>query len=120
VNEERHSHRPSPPSAQPRRWAGALLLGVLLAAAGPAARVAADTVPRPLTAADCKSLLHQFDVAAKAHQSAPHAEAARKSRDLGDAACTAGHFADGVHQLRHALHDIGVKPVKAVAASPSH
>jgi hypothetical protein len=78
-------------------------------------RAAADATPRPPTAADCKSLLHQFDVAATAHRQAPHADRAQKSRDQGAGACAAGHYADGVHQLRHALHDIGVKPVKAVA-----
>jgi hypothetical protein len=30
-----------------------------------------------------------------------------------------GHYADGVHHLRRALHDIGLKPVKRVARVPT-
>jgi hypothetical protein len=92
---------------------------VVLAALGSQARaVAPDAQPRPATSNDCQSLLHQFDVAWPAHREAVRAAAARHSRDLGEAHCNQGRYADGVHLLRRALHDIGVKPVKAVAAPP--
>ena len=102
-----------------RPGAAALLLALAtLASAG--AGAAADAQSHPATAADCQSLLHQFDVAWPAHRDGPRAATARQSRDLGETDCKQGHYADGVHQLRRALHDIGVKPVKAVAPPPHH
>ena len=94
---------------------------VVLAAAlmlGAAASPAADSGEPPGTATDCQNLLHQFDVAWPAHQQRVRAPAARRSRDLGEVDCRAGRYADGVHHLRRALHDIGVQPVKAVALAP--
>jgi len=96
--------------------AGAIGLAAATAAAAPGP----DPVARPMTAADCKSLLHQFDVASAAHHDDPRAAAARASRDQGAAACEQKHYADGVHLIRRALHDIGVKPVKIVSPSPAH
>jgi hypothetical protein len=77
---------------------------------------AADTSERPGTAADCSNLLHQFDVAWPAHKDMARASAAHHSRDLGESDCSASRYTDGVRHLRRALHDIGVKPVKSVAA----
>ncbi len=94
------------------------MLGFGAAAAG--AAPGPDPVPRPPTAADCQSLLHQFDVAAPAHRDDARSAEARHSRDLGAASCEQKHYADGVHLIRRALHDIGVKPVKIVPASPAH
>jgi hypothetical protein len=99
-------------------WAGvlgALVAGLALAAApaGPARPPA----PAP-TADDCQNLLKQFDVAWPAHRDAPRAAGARHSRDLGEADCRNGRYAEGVHNLRRALHDIGVKPVKSVSLGP--
>jgi hypothetical protein len=71
------------------------------------------------TAGDCQHLLQQFDVAWAAHRDALRADGARRSRDQGDADCRVGHYADGVHHLRRALHDIGLKPVKRVARVPT-
>jgi hypothetical protein len=93
----------------------AAVTGVALGA-GPTAP-AAPHPPAP-TAADCQHLLHQFDVAWPAHRGAPRGVAAQHSRDLGDGECRAGHYAEGVRQLRRALHDIGVKPVRIVPSSP--
>jgi hypothetical protein len=67
------------------------------------------------TLGDCQHLLRQFDVAWTTHRDSPRAEGARRSRDQGEAECREGHYADGVHHLRRALHDIGLKPVKRVA-----
>ena len=72
------------------------------------------------TASDCQNLVHQFDVAWPAHSEAKRAIAARKSRDLGDADCRAARYTEAVHNLRRALHDIGVKPVKLSSVSPQH
>ncbi|MBS0373351.1 MAG: hypothetical protein JSR73_02125 [Proteobacteria bacterium] len=89
----------------------------LALAAGPAPGAAAR-VPAA-TQADCDNLLRQFDVAWPAHRDAARAAGARRSRDQGAADCHDGRFADGVHNLRRALHDIGVKPVKSVSLVPS-
>jgi hypothetical protein len=90
----------------------ASLYYVLASAAGP------EPAARPSTAGDCQNLLHQFDVAWPAHKDSLRADEARRSRDLGETDCRAGRFKDGVFQLRRALHDIGVKPVKIVATPP--
>jgi len=81
---------------------------------------AAAPEPHPATVADCESLLHQFDVAWPAHRESARAATARQSRDLGETDCKQGRYSEGVHQLRRALHDIGVKPVKTVAAPTHH
>jgi hypothetical protein len=99
--------------------AGALL-ACLIAAIGSAAAAAPEPTEKPATAADCQSLLHQFDVAWAAHRDGPHAASAHHNRDLGEAACGQHQYTDGVRQLRRALHDIGVKPVKIAAAPPAH
>jgi hypothetical protein len=99
-------------------WGGALatLVVGLALAAGPA------TPQRPPAAtptlADCQNLLKQFDVAWPAHRDSAHAASARRSRDLGETDCRGGRYVDGVHNLRRALHDIGVKPVKNVSPVP--
>jgi hypothetical protein len=96
---------------------GALLTGVALAAGAPApTRPAAPAA----TLSDCRNLLKQFDVAWPAHRESARATGARHSRDLGEADCQGGRYADGVHNLRRALHDIGVKPVKNVSLPPPH
>ena len=98
----------------------ALLVGVLASGLVLGAVPGADPAARPATAADCQSLLHQFDVAWAAHRDSTHAAEARRSRDAGEASCTQHHYADGVHLLRRALHDIGLKPVKIVTAPAAH
>jgi hypothetical protein len=94
-----------------RRWSvvGALLAVVLSPAwaATPKASVAVS-----VTSADCEHLLTQFDVAWNAHSASKRAESARRTRDLGEAACHDGRYSDGVHQLKRALHDLGLKPVR--------
>jgi hypothetical protein len=67
---------------------------------------------------DCQHLLRQFDVAWAAHRDSARAAGARRSRDQGEAECQQGHHADGVHHLRRALHDLGLKPVKIVSRAP--
>jgi len=93
-------------------------VAALLLVACPVALPAAAPPPPPhgpsATQGDCDHLLRQFDVAWAAHRDSPRAAGARHSRDQGEAACRDGHYADGVHHLRRALHDIGLKPVKRV------
>jgi hypothetical protein len=105
-------------SATVRRIGLASLATGMALAAGPAPGVAAPRAPAA-TQADCDNLLRQFDVAWPAHRDSARAAGARRSRDQGAAECHDGRFADGVHNLRRALHDIGVKPVKSVSLAPS-
>ncbi len=93
----------------------------LALAAGPTGQ---GTPPRPATPAaatlgECQNLLKQFDVAWPAHRDSARAAGARHSRDLGEADCQGGRYADAVHNLRRALHDIGVKPVKSASLAPA-
>ena len=92
----------------------ALAAGLALAS-GPSAPARAPVA----TLSDCQNLLKQFDVAWPAHRDAARAASAHHSRDLGEADCQGGRYADGVHNLRRALHDIGVKPVKSVSIAPT-
>jgi hypothetical protein len=101
-----------------RRRALALCVALIVAAATPAA--IPDAPERVATAADCQSLLHQFDVAWPAHRDGVRAASAQHSRDLGAADCQQNHYGDGVRHLRRALHDIGVKPVKIASVHPAH
>ena len=101
--------------------AAALLLAGVVAPAwssgpvtGPAAVPAAEPAARPATEADCTDLLRQFDVAWPSHRDAAKAAMAREARDRGASACRERQYADGVHQLRRALRDIGVKPAKLI------
>ena len=97
------------------RVAGLVAVSVLAAASF------AGGVPAPAPAspaAECADLVRQFDVSAPAHRGAAHAAAAQRDRDGGWAACQAGRYADGISQLRRALHAIGVKPVR-LGISPS-
>lgn len=86
------------------------------AAIGAQAAAPASSHGAGATQGDCDHLLRQFDVAWAAHRDAPRAASARHSRDQGEVDCQQGHYADGVHHLRRALHDIGLKPVKRAPA----
>ena len=97
-----------------------LVLGILTSGLVLGAAPVTDPSGRPATALDCQSLLHQFDVAWAAHRDSAHAAEARHSRDAGEASCVQHHYSDGVHLIRRALHDIGLKPVKIVAAPAPH
>ncbi len=109
------------PCEIPRRGAPVAVALIALLAAGFAAAAGPVAHPAPpaATAADGQNLLKQFDVAYPAHRDAARAESARRNRDQGASDCRAGRYADGVHSLRRALHDIGVKPVKSVSLAPS-
>ncbi len=95
------------------------LLYAALALAGAPTTATHPTTPAA-TMGDCRNLLKQFDVAWPAHRESAHAGSARRNRDLGEADCQGGRYADGVHNLRRALHDIGVKPVKNASLAPQH
>lgn len=82
----------------------------------PVSVASAGTRSVPPTATTCDNLLRQFDVAWPTHQNASHAARAHKNRELGAAQCQDARYAEGVRNLRRALHDIGVKPVRVVSA----
>ena len=108
--------------AHTRRGLAAAVLGLGLATGGGALSSGAGATSQPRapapTMTDCDNLLRQFDVAWPAQRQSARAASAQHSRDLGEADCRGGRYADGVHHLRRALHDIGVKPVKSVATVP--
>ncbi len=95
---------------------------LLSCCAGRALAAAPTSAPRQVaaTTTDCQDLLRQFDVAWAAHRDSPRAAGARRSRDQGDTDCRQGRYADGVHHLRRALHDLGLKPVKSVSRLVQH
>jgi len=96
-------------------WLVTCPLPLLAAAPAPAPAPTPPQAHGPTaTQGDCDHLLRQFDVAWAAHRDSPRAAGARHSRDQGEADCRDGHYVDGVHHLRRALHDIGLKPVKRV------
>ncbi len=98
------------------------LAAMLVIAAVPTVAIATvkPTPPVPLTGADCDHLLGQFDVAWTSHRTSKRADSARRARDLGEAACHEGRYADGVHQLKRALHDLGLKPVLRPQTGAAH
>jgi hypothetical protein len=102
-----------------RHFSRALVAMLLAASASAWAGVTAQ--PRPgapvLGTDDCQHLLAQFDVAWESHRASKRADAAHRVRDLGDAACREGRYGDGVHQLKRALHDLGMKPVRRASAA---
>lgn len=106
----------------PCRAAAALGAALLLWTATGAWAAGPAPAPRapPPTLSDCQHLLRQFDVAWSAHRDSVRAAGARRSRDQGETECQKGNFADGVHHLRRALHDLGLKPVKSVSRAPQH
>jgi hypothetical protein len=85
--------------------------GSCLAAPKPPAKQKAD-------ASTCSSLTKQFDDAMGTHGNAAKFSEAKTLRAEGEKDCTAGEFAKGAHDLRHALRDLGVKPAR-VAKSTS-
>jgi hypothetical protein len=92
---------------------GSLAALLVIATAPTLAMASVKPAPvAPPTGADCDHLLGQFDVAWTSHRTSKRADAAHRARDLGEAACHEGRYADGVHQLKRALHDLGLKPVR--------
>ncbi|HUO78684.1 MAG TPA: hypothetical protein VMU00_00940 [Steroidobacteraceae bacterium] len=96
------------------------MAGVALAAGPTGQSAAAHPAAPAATLSDCQHLLKQFDVAWPAHRESAHAASARHNRDLGASDCQNGRYTDAVHNLRRALHDIGIKPVKSAAPAAAH
>jgi hypothetical protein len=103
------------------RWAVGLLgMTLTLVYSGPGNCAPTHSpAPLPVSAADCDHLIAQFEVAWSTHSSTKRAESAHRARDLGEAACREGRYSDGVHQLRRALHELGLKPVRRSQGSAS-
>jgi hypothetical protein len=98
------------------RWG--VVVALLMAMASPALAVK-PSLPSAPTSADCEHLLGQFDVAWSSHSALKRADAARRARDLGEAACREGRYGDGIHQLKRALQDLGLRPVHRASSIPS-
>jgi hypothetical protein len=92
-----------------RAWAlraFVVLVPAILMARAPAAPPDPAAAPSPPaapahTAAECEDLLKQFDVAWPSHRDAKLADEAQQSRDQGEAACKAHHYADPSRPARH-------------------
>jgi curli biogenesis system outer membrane secretion channel CsgG len=63
------------------------------------------------TQATCDALVKQADNALTTHKSDSKAKAAHEQRDKGEKECKAGNYAKGAEHLRHAITDLGMKPV---------
>jgi len=89
-----------------------LAVGTMLALAGAGVAGAATKTPAPAaTHATCDALMKQADSALTTHKTSAKAKSAQQLRDEGSKECKAGNYAKGAEQLRHAITDLGMKPV---------
>jgi hypothetical protein len=86
-------------------------LGTLMTLAAIGTAGAATEAASTATQATCDALVKQADNALSTHKSDAKAKAAREQRDKGDKECKAGNYAKGAEHLRHAITDLGMKPV---------
>jgi hypothetical protein len=63
------------------------------------------------THATCDALVKQADNALTTHKGDSKAKAAREQRDKGEKECKTGNYTKGAEHLRHAITDLGMKPV---------
>lgn len=86
--------------------------GTIIALLGIGSAGAATNAPKPAaTQATCDALLKQADTAMSTHKTGTKAQAAKEQRNAGEKACKAGEYAKGAEHLRHAITDLGMKPV---------
>ena len=89
-----------------------IALGTMVAMAAVGTASAATNAAQPAaTQATCDALLKQADNAVTTHKADPKAKSAQEQRDKGEKECKAGNFAKGAEHLRHAITDLGMKPV---------
>jgi uncharacterized protein HemX len=89
-----------------------LAAGMLIALAGVGTAGAATNAAQPAaTQATCDALMKQADTAVSTHKTDAKAKAAQEHRDAGAKECKAGNYAKGAEHLRHAITDLGMKPV---------
>lgn len=89
-----------------------LAFGAMLALAGTGLAGAATKAAAPAaTQATCDALTKQADTAITSHKSSSKAKTAQQLRDEGSKECKAGNYAKGTEHLRHAITDLGMKPV---------
>lgn len=89
-----------------------LAAGAMIALLGIGTAGAATTATQPAaTQATCDALVKQVDTAMATHKTDAKAKAAREQRDAGEKECKAGSYAKGAQHLRHAITDLGMKPV---------
>ena len=87
-------------------------LGTMVALAAIGTAGAATNANQPsATQATCDALARQADTAVAAHKSDAKATAAQEQRQKGEKECKAGNYAKGAEHLRHAITDMGMKPV---------
>ena len=84
---------------------------VALAAIGTAG-AATNAVHPSATQATCDALMKQAGTAMTTHAADAKAKAAQDQRAKGDKECKAGNYAKGAEHLRHAITDLGMKPVE--------
>ncbi len=90
-----------------------MVTGAMIALLGIGTAGAATTATQPAaTRATCDALTKQVD-SAMTTQKADDAKtkAAKEQRATGEKECKAGSYAKGAEHLRHAITDLGMKPV---------
>ncbi|HEX9208146.1 MAG TPA: hypothetical protein VF851_07915 [Steroidobacteraceae bacterium] len=87
-----------------------LAAGAMIALLGIGTAGAATTQPAA-TQATCDALVKQVDSAMATHKADAKTKAAKEQRDTGEKECKAGNYAKGAEHLRHAITDLGMKPV---------
>lgn len=60
----------------------------------------------------CQSLMQQFDTVWPSRQAYPNAQNAYQLREQGQAACQRGQYRNGIHDMKRALLQLHIKPVK--------
>jgi hypothetical protein len=89
-----------------------MAMGAMIALAGfGTAGAATNATQQAATQATCDALMKQADTALAAHKSDAKAKAAQEQRAAGTKECKAGNYAKGAEHLRHAINDLGMKPV---------
>jgi predicted lipoprotein with Yx(FWY)xxD motif len=89
-----------------------LALGTLVALAAVGTAGAATTAAQPAaTQATCDALMKQAGNALTTHKGDAKAKSAQEQRDKGEKECKAGNYTAGAEHLRHAITDLGMKPV---------
>ncbi len=89
-----------------------IALGAMVALATFGTAGAATNAAQPAaTQATCDALIKQADTSMATHKGDAKAKTAHEQREMGVKECKAGNFAKGADHLRHAITDLGMKPV---------
>lgn len=89
-----------------------MVLGAAMAMTAFGTAGAATNAAQPAaTQATCDALVKQAGSAFAAHKTDAKAKVAQEQREQGEKACKAGNYAAGAEHLRHAITDLGMKPI---------